>query len=229
MFFCVFFEKSIISRFRFQVYTRLNYLKFEIPKIFWGGAHRAPSPDPSPALSRASQTIRASPSNLGRFALSIRASPDSDPPTFEPPSPDPSPRSFSDCVLWWKTSSSIRASPSNLGRFAPSIRASPDLDPPTFEAWLRPCSWDMWSLGVWMTGCHHHHHPNHANVPVLPRPIKGRWGEVSGGEGRGGRVTLVREGERRRGGEGRGWLNDRFILEYLLISLYWSVRRTGLS
>ena len=73
MFFYVLFEKSIESRFQFQVYTRLNYLKFEIPKIFWGGAHRAPSPDPSPAHSR------ASPSNLGRFAPSIRASPDSDP------------------------------------------------------------------------------------------------------------------------------------------------------
>ena len=81
--FYVLFEKSIKSRFQFQVYTRLNYLKFEIPKIFWGGAHRAPSPDPSPALCRASPSIRASPSNLGRFAPSILASPDSDSPTFE--------------------------------------------------------------------------------------------------------------------------------------------------
>ena len=58
--------------FQFQVHTRLNYLKFEFLKIFWGGAHRAPSP-----------ALRASPSNLGRFALSIQASPDLDPPTFE--------------------------------------------------------------------------------------------------------------------------------------------------
>ena len=83
MFSYVLFEKSIKSGFRFQVYTRLNYLKFEIPKILWGGAYRAPSPDPSPALSRASPSILASFSNLGRFAPLIRASPDSDPPTFE--------------------------------------------------------------------------------------------------------------------------------------------------
>ena len=79
MFFYVFFEKSIFSRFPFLQYTRLNDLKFEIPKIFWGGAHRAPSPDPSPTLSQALPSIRASPSNLKRFVPSIRASPDSDP------------------------------------------------------------------------------------------------------------------------------------------------------
>ena len=85
VFFCVFSEKSIISRFPFQLYTKLNNLKFEIPKNFWRGAHshRAPSPGPSPALSRASPSIRASPSNIGHFALSIQASPDSAPPTFE--------------------------------------------------------------------------------------------------------------------------------------------------
>jgi hypothetical protein len=63
--------------------NKLNDLKFEIPKIVWGGAHRPPSPDLSPALSRASRSIPASPSNLGRFTPSIRASPDSDPLTFE--------------------------------------------------------------------------------------------------------------------------------------------------
>ena len=26
----------------------MNGFKFEFSKIFWGGAHRAPSPDPSP-------------------------------------------------------------------------------------------------------------------------------------------------------------------------------------
>ena len=77
MFFCVFFEKSIISRFRFQVYTRLNYLKFEIPKIFWGGAHRAPSPDPSPrsfsgfaldsGFALKSRALRALDSGFARF------------------------------------------------------------------------------------------------------------------------------------------------------------------
>ena len=36
-------------------------------------------PDPSPALSRALPSIRASPSNLERFTPSIRASPDSNP------------------------------------------------------------------------------------------------------------------------------------------------------
>ena len=45
----------------------LNNLKFKIPKIFcWGWAHRAPSPDSSPALHR------ASPLNFG-FALKSRA------------------------------------------------------------------------------------------------------------------------------------------------------------
>ena len=82
MFFYVLFEKSIKSRFRFQVYTRLNYLKFEIPKISGEGLTEPPPQTPPPALSRASPSIRASPSNLGRSAPSIRASPDSDPPNF---------------------------------------------------------------------------------------------------------------------------------------------------
>ena len=51
MFFYVFFEKSIISRFRFQVYIILNYLKFENSNIFWGEAHRAPSLDPPRTIS----------------------------------------------------------------------------------------------------------------------------------------------------------------------------------
>ena len=53
----------------------MNGFKFDFSKIFWGGAHRAPSPDPSPDFSRASPSVRASPSILGRFALSTRASP----------------------------------------------------------------------------------------------------------------------------------------------------------
>ena len=28
--------------------TKMSGLKFDFSKIFWGGAHRAPSPDPSP-------------------------------------------------------------------------------------------------------------------------------------------------------------------------------------
>ena len=75
--FHVFIKKKIISRFQFQLYFRLNDLKFEIP--VFGKAHRAPSPDPFPTMSRCLPSFRASPSNLGRFASSIRASPDSDP------------------------------------------------------------------------------------------------------------------------------------------------------
>ena len=77
MFFYVLFETSIKSRFRFQVYTRLNYLKFEIPKIFWGGAHRDPSPDPSfrsfsgfaldSGFALKSRALRALDSGFSRF------------------------------------------------------------------------------------------------------------------------------------------------------------------
>ena len=77
MFFYVLFEKSNKSRFRCQVYTRLNYLKFEIPKIFWGGAHRALSPDPSPrsfsgfaldsGFALKSRALRALDSGFARF------------------------------------------------------------------------------------------------------------------------------------------------------------------
>ena len=58
-----------------QICTKMNGFKIDISKIFWGGAHRAPSPDPSPRLSRASPSVRTSPSILGRFAPSTRASP----------------------------------------------------------------------------------------------------------------------------------------------------------
>ena len=47
MFSMFYLKNPLNARFRFQVYTRLNYLKFEISKFFWGGAHRAPFPDPS--------------------------------------------------------------------------------------------------------------------------------------------------------------------------------------
>ena len=40
--------KAIKDRFLFQMYTRLHGFKFKFLKNFWGGAHRAPSPDPSP-------------------------------------------------------------------------------------------------------------------------------------------------------------------------------------
>ena len=38
------------KRFLLQIYTRMHGFKYEFSKIFWGGAHRAPSPDPSPRL-----------------------------------------------------------------------------------------------------------------------------------------------------------------------------------
>ena len=55
--------------------TKMNDFKFDFTKNFWGGAHRAPSPDPSPVFSRTSPSVRASPSILGRFAASTLALP----------------------------------------------------------------------------------------------------------------------------------------------------------
>ena len=40
--------ENLKDRFSFQVYTRWQGFKYEFSKIFWRGAHRAPSPDPSP-------------------------------------------------------------------------------------------------------------------------------------------------------------------------------------
>ena len=62
-----------------STYTRLNDMKFKIPKIFWGGTHRAPSPrsfsgfalDSGFALK--SWVLRALDSGFARFG----------PPTFE--------------------------------------------------------------------------------------------------------------------------------------------------
>ena len=63
-------------------YTRLNDLSTYLnSNKFRGKTHRVHSPDPSPALSRSSPSIRAS--NVGRFALSIRPGlSDSDLPTL---------------------------------------------------------------------------------------------------------------------------------------------------
>ena len=61
-------------RFSLQLYTKMHGFKYKFSKIFWGGAHPAPSPDFSPAQSWASPLIRASPSILGRFAPSIGSS-----------------------------------------------------------------------------------------------------------------------------------------------------------
>ena len=90
--------------------TKMNGFKFDFSKIFWGGAHRAPSPDPSPAFSRASPSVRASPSIPGRFAPSTRASPS----------------------ILGRFAPSIRASPSTLDW-------GPWFGPPKINSWIRPC------------------------------------------------------------------------------------------
>ena len=66
---------QFVSNFKqlLQICTKMIGFKFDFSKIFWEGAH--PSPDASPAFSRASPSVRASPSIRGRFALSTRASP----------------------------------------------------------------------------------------------------------------------------------------------------------
>ena len=66
-----------------QICTKMNDFKFDFSKIFWGGAHRAPSPDPSPRFflglrprfGLRPQFSGASRLRLGRFAPSIRAPP----------------------------------------------------------------------------------------------------------------------------------------------------------
>ena len=51
-------------RIPFSTVHQIEAVFFEIPNISYGGNHRAPSPDPSPR----GPSIRASPSNLRRFA-----------------------------------------------------------------------------------------------------------------------------------------------------------------
>ena len=64
-----------------QICTKMNGFKIDFSKLFWGGAHRAPSPDPAPNFSRAlpsfraSPSVRALPSILRCFAPSTLASP----------------------------------------------------------------------------------------------------------------------------------------------------------
>ena len=74
-------KNPLNARFRFQVYTRLNYLRFEISKFFWGGAHRAP---PRPLPHSFSGFALDSGFALKSRALRalVSASPDSDPPNF---------------------------------------------------------------------------------------------------------------------------------------------------
>ena len=38
-------------RFSLQLYSKMHGFKYEFSKFFWGGAHRAPSPDPLPDLN----------------------------------------------------------------------------------------------------------------------------------------------------------------------------------
>jgi hypothetical protein len=69
------------DKFSLELYTRLHCFKYEFSNIFWGGAHRAPSPDPSPrffsgfalgsGFALNSQALRAFDSG---FALDSRAS-----------------------------------------------------------------------------------------------------------------------------------------------------------
>ena len=63
--------------FRLKSWTIHQIARFQvwIFKIFWGGAQQALSQFPQLAQTRASVSIRASTSNLGRFAPSVWASP----------------------------------------------------------------------------------------------------------------------------------------------------------
>ena len=40
--------ENLKDKLSLQLYTRLHGFKYKFSKIFWGGAYRAPSPDPSP-------------------------------------------------------------------------------------------------------------------------------------------------------------------------------------
>ena len=88
-----------------QICTKMNGFKFDFPKNFWGRGY------PSPVFSRASPSVRASPSILRRFAPSTRASPS----------------------ILGRFTPSIRASPSTLDWrtwFAPT---------PPINSWIRQC------------------------------------------------------------------------------------------
>ena len=57
-----------------QICTKMNYLKFDFPKYFLGGAQRAPIPKSlNPVFSRAYPSVLVSPLILRRFAPSTRA------------------------------------------------------------------------------------------------------------------------------------------------------------
>ena len=64
----------------------MHCFKYEFSKFFWGEAHRALSPDPSP---RSISGFARLPSFLGRFASSVRAAPSIHPfNMFDNPSPN---------------------------------------------------------------------------------------------------------------------------------------------
>ena len=54
-------------RFSLQLYTKMHGFKYEFSKFFWGGAHRAPSPDPLPLNLRLH--LRFSGTSHPRFGL----------------------------------------------------------------------------------------------------------------------------------------------------------------
>ena len=78
-------DKPFNAIFRFLVYTRWHYLKFEISKFFWEGAHRAPSPAPSPrSFSGFAIGFGLSPQNSGASRPRCRTKPNIvTPPAFE--------------------------------------------------------------------------------------------------------------------------------------------------
>ena len=70
--------KWIISRFTFQLYTRLNDLKFQIPQKNQGRGSPSP-PDPPPLLLGLRPRFKLHPQISGASPSEIRASPDLDP------------------------------------------------------------------------------------------------------------------------------------------------------
>ena len=70
-----------------QICTKMNGFKFDFSKIFWGGAHRAPSPDPSPrffsGFALNSRALRALDSGFALDTRALRALDSGSPSTFD--------------------------------------------------------------------------------------------------------------------------------------------------
>ena len=70
-----------------QICTKMNDLKFDFSNIFWGGAHRAPSPDPFPrffsGFALISQALRAFDSGFALNSRALRALDSGTPSTFD--------------------------------------------------------------------------------------------------------------------------------------------------